>query len=241
MARVTMTEIDMLFNKLEEYPYYPSTMSQIRGEIKGTSFFPGGKGIIDGNEKISTKKFMMLGQDWGTLKGYITDVENGQEPIMSNPTWRNLLNLLDECRIKSSDCFFTNAIMGVRQEGNVIGPSPAFRDVVFIQNCRQLFLFQLEIQRPKYLFVLGHQVAKFLAGTSTQLEAWSKAKTYKAFDEQNEQIKKNIIFQNGVSSNLVLLMHPSARKYNLDKREYNGEYGEKAQIKMIEELLLESL
>ena len=231
-----MNEIKLLFEKLDKLTY-PDTMFEIRGEILRKAFFPGGKGTLDNSDTISDKNFMILGQDWGTKKWFDEDKLKGEESIIKSPTWRNIFIFLDDVKISHDDCFYTNAIMGVRREGDGTGKTPAFKDKVFIKNCQEIFLYQIEVQKPKVIFVLGLRVAEFLAETSSQLTTWSKIKSFKAIDDKGEQIKENIVFDNSIKSNLVLLMHPSCRKYNLDTREYKGETGRNAQIKMTKEIL----
>ena len=180
---------------------------------------------------------MILGQDFDTKLKYESAKKNESEDISSNTTWKNLLCLLNEAKISPDNCFFTNAIMGVRNNGSAIGKSPGFKNKIFIEKCQEFFLYQLEMQKPKIILVLGLKVAEFLSETSNNLDKWRKIKNYKTIDEKNLQILKNIKFKNGNVSNLALLMHPSSRKYNLDKRYYKEKKGKEAQIQMIKEIM----
>ena len=129
-------------------------------------FFPGGKGTFGNGNIISDKDIMILGQDFDCEKNLKISKENGKEDIVKNPTWRNLIKVLNELEISVDNCFFTNAIMGVREGDKGTGKSPAFKHSEFICACQKFFLYQLDIQKPKAIFVLGKFTAEFLASTS---------------------------------------------------------------------------
>jgi uracil-DNA glycosylase family 4 len=203
---------------------------------KRCAFFPAGKGTANiSDTTISDKDIMVLGQDWGNVKQLENFMDSETRP--NSGTWKYLLLFLEELEIKESRCFYTNAIMGVRKGNSVTGKSPAFRDKKFIKQCQDFFLFQLELQRPKAILVLGKLVAEFLSDTSDQLESWNKIKNYSLIDSQNKQIQKNIIFKNGVKTNLVLLVHPSFRFRNAMYRKYKNHKGDKAEKVMTMEIL----
>ncbi len=212
-------------------------MVKVRAEIKGRSFFPGGKGIVDGSDTISNKDYMVLGHDWGTLDWYKEDLRQGGTANDNSRTWRNLESFLNQLHIELNHCFFTNAVMGVRKYGKSTGKSPGFDDPFFIRDCQTFFLEQLTIQKPKLIMALGLSVAGFLAGTANSLSPWSTIKTYAALDATGSQVSRNVVFNNGIVADIVVLMHPSCRKYNLDKRKYRGENGDKAQKMMMMDCL----
>ena len=166
--------------------------------------------------KFPHNGIMVLGQDWGNEKGLEKAIKEKEGDEIKNPTWRNLFAFLDELDIKRNECFYTNAIMGVRKgDKKPIGKSPAFKDKKFIKECQDFFLYQIELQKPKSIFVLGLRVAEFLSETSDKLEDWKNIKNFKSIDKLQDgsigSIKKNIKFKNGIVSNLVLLLHPSFR------------------------------
>lgn len=228
-----MTEIQILFKETDRINSYPSEMIRVSGEIQCPSFFPGGKGLIDPEDSIvSDKNVMVLGQDFDTLKNYEYLVEHSREDIRTNATWRNLLDFLKEVNIKPDDCFFSNAIMGVRNSDNSTGKSPAFRYPGFIHDCKKLFLFQLELQKPKLILVLGIQVARFLHELSLDLIDWGKVKTIKEVDELGKQVIA-ATFLNGISSKIVLLTHPSYRNVNVLKRTFHNHNGNQAEKEMV--------
>lgn len=232
-----MSEIKQLFDKLREYTYPEKTMKMVSGEISGRAFFPGGKGTFDNSDIISDKDIMILGQDFDCEKNYKKSLLNGKEDIDKNPTWKNLLAFLDEIKINRERCFFTNAILGIRKGDKGTGKSPAFKDEALMENCRKFFYFQIELQKPKAIFVLGKYTAEFLSKTSNDLESWSTIKNFKSVDEQNDQVKQNVTFYNNSKSSVVLLTHPSFRSSNIHRRSYNGKVGNEAEIAMTKLIL----
>ncbi|HWZ02391.1 MAG TPA: uracil-DNA glycosylase family protein [Mucilaginibacter sp.] len=232
-----MTEIQSLFEELDKLSY-PNTMSLVKGEIKGRAFFPGGKGTFDNEEIVSDKEIMILGQDFDCEDNFKVSRDNGKEDIKKNPTWRNLLCLLEEVNISSINCFFTNAILGVRIGNKGTGKSPAFRDLNFIKDCQDFFLQQIQLQKPKAIFVLGKFTAKFLSNMSKDLNCWNQIKNFETLDKNKNQVKTKVLFKNGIETNLVLLTHPSFRPSNVSRREYNGKSGHEAEINMINAVLL---
>ena len=232
-----MNNIANLFSHMDEI-LYPSDMIEVRGSIKGNAFFPGGTGLLNGEHSLEGKSVMILGQDFDCESSYEKSLVNGQEDIKRNATWRNLLYLLDSAGIDRNDCFFTNAIMGVRKADKATGKSPAFKDSAFIKQCQVFFLYQLETQRPKAILALGKYVAEFLAPTSEQLTDWHRIKNFSEIDKAKSQIKKNVIFSNGLTANLALLVHPSFRLVNVSRRSFQDEKdGHQAEIKMIQAIL----
>ena len=229
------SEIQELFDEIRKFDKYPLTMAPICGEIADIAFFPGGKGIYY-SENISDRKIMILGQDFGIEKNFIEVVKVGREDICQNQTWRNVLDFLGQCHISPMDCFFTNAILGVRVGDNikVDGKSPAFKDKEFINYCWEFFLKQLEIQRPDLILVLGLEVAYFLARHTEELYDWRKG-GFKYIDDKGLQVRKNVKFQNNITTNLVVLTHPSRRPPNVLHRKFKNFSGNTAEVEMVRE------
>jgi hypothetical protein len=69
------------------------------------------------------------------------------------------------------------------------------------------------------------------------LNDWSNVPNFESVDNAKQQIKPNIKFNNGIVTNVALLMHPSARKYNLDARKYKDAIGIEAQAKIIQDAI----
>lgn len=221
-----------LIRSLNSLPY-PPTMAPIQG-IPGVAFFPGGRGLWkDKDTDISGKKYMVLGQDFDTLTTFEKAKAEGSEDVLKNATWRNLLTFLEQCGIAPEQCFFTNAIMGARLAGSNSGRSPAFKDKAFIEACRAFFLLQLEAQKPDVVLVLGKEPARFLSPLSSDLGFWKTDQSFAKIDAAEEQVKKDVTFENGVTAHLVLLTHPSFRPVNVHRRRYGEAEGHKAEVAMV--------
>lgn len=233
-----MTDISKLEDKLKDLKY-PNLMTLIKEKIPGRAFFPGGTGLFNENDKsLSGKDIMILGQDFDCETNYQKSLEAGEENITKNPTWRNLLSFLEELGISTDRCFFTNAIPGLRK-GNVgTGKSPAFKDQEFIKKCRDYFLIQLAVQKPKIIFALGIHVAKFLSETSADLNCWKRIKNFAHVDQANNQVI-SANFDNGTTSNVILLTHPSFRNSNVYRRTCKDENfkGNAAEVWMVKSVL----
>lgn len=224
-----------LLNNLNNLSYPPS-MAPIQG-IPGKAFFPGGRGVWRaGDTDIAGKKYMVLGQDFDTLEAFERAKAAGSEDVQKNATWRNLLVFLDACGIAYDDCFFTNVIMGARREGSNSGRSPAFKDKAFIEACREFFLMQVKAQKPVLILVLGKEPARFLSALSDHLKEWKQEQTFSQMDSAKEQVKQDVVFENGITSNLVVLTHPSFRLSNVHRRCFGNEKGHSAEVAMINSL-----
>ncbi len=232
---LTMTDIQKLFDEMKTYSY-PETMIAINGEIPGQAFFPGGKGTFLNDDNLSHREIMILGQDFDSEKNYKITVKAGREDIEKNPTWKNMLGFLKSLDISPNNCFFTNSILGIRRGESGTGKSPAFRSKAFIRDCQQFFLYQTEIQKPKIIFVLGKHVAEFLSDTSDDLKCWARVKNFASIDNSEKQIV-TATFQNGVTSKLILLTHPSFRPSNIHRRKYLDYAGNKAEMEMVKSIL----
>ncbi len=206
------------------------------GRLKELLFFPGGKGTFNSRGIISDKPYMIIGQDFDSKENYKLSVMRGEENIYKIPTWRHLLKLLCASEIDRDLCFFTNAFLGARVKGKNIGKSPGFKDSNFVTACQNFFLEQLNIQKPKVIFVLGLKPAIFLSDTSDQLQCWKHITTFSKLDESNKQIIKKVKFKNGIVSDVLVLTHPCMRKGNVKSRKYKQYHGEEAEIQMIKKL-----
>lgn len=236
-----MTDYQKLFEELKQLQY-PDTMIPIPigDNILTHGFFPGGKGTFNNDETISDKNIMILGQDFDCEKNYKA-IKNNQEDIDKNFTWKNLLSFLEKVGTKSDECFYTNAIMGIRKGNIGTGKSPAFMDGNFINQCQVLFLKQLEIQKPKAIFVLGKNVAEFLASLEKdgfdKLINWKRIKNFAEIDEAEAYLKTEVIFINDIVTNLVILVHPSLRHANLRHRRLVNYSGNDVEVEMVKDFL----
>ena len=212
--------------------------------LSGLGFFPGGTGLWEkGDENIAGKSIMVLGQDFGTIE-YFLNLKGDTESDKQS-TWRNLLTVLKEAGIQPTDCFFTNAFLGLR-EGlqKMVGKTPAWQKQDFVIACQKFFLQQFSIQKPQLILVLGENPARFLSSLSSGLSEWNKFPSIKSLDEKGFSVRKNIQFKEytNLQTNLFLLTHPSYRHLNgLNRKIHLGNQifeGPTAEPNVIKQLII---
>ena len=134
MSTASQHPVDYLFERLADWTYPTGVVPVPQKKIPGTAFFPGGCGLWRERPGVDLPpmplgKVMVLGQDFNNEKGYSKALQVGHE--LDIPTWRGsgrgrgLLGLLRDANISPTDCFFTNAYMGLRPaESSNKGPFP---------------------------------------------------------------------------------------------------------------------
>lgn len=179
---------------------------------------------------------MILGHDFHSETGYQRSFDNGSERL-TEPTWRNLLALLEDAGIEPETCFFTNFYMGLRKGNATTGVFPGAKDKAFVQRCRDFFLFQLRFQKPRAVLVLGKHVPPLLAPLAPQLTAWGKAKSLLAIDAADAAMIRNVQFAADIRPvNMVALTHPSLRHANVKRRRYGKLKAHDAELGMIAQM-----
>jgi hypothetical protein len=226
-----MTDIESLKLELKKITSYPLIFKEVNCGISGVGFFPGARGLWrDGDECLSDKPVMVLGHDFGAEKDYDLSVKRGEENLKAL-TWKNLCRMLSDFKVETNECFFTNAIMGVRTEGSAVGKSPAFKYPEYLNDCKDFLIRQIDIQRPKVIVILGLHLLGFISDLSSELSKVSKIKTYKKLDENNLSGFSNISFYNlnGFKTNVIFITHPTYWHLNAENRRYDGLIGAKAE------------
>ncbi len=183
-------------------------MAPVAGGLAGTAFFPAGRGLVrPGDTTISAKPVMVLGQDFGTVS-YVEGLsEAGRTEEVRSVTWRELADLLPKSGIGLDECFFTNAYMGLRVEGPMVGALRARKHATYRAWCEEFFGLQLQTQRPRMIVVLGMQPAYFLAEMFSELSAWKEGVSYKRLQEGGAQVKRFGTVYGPVAA--VVIPHPS--------------------------------
>jgi hypothetical protein len=170
--RIRILERELRF---DDRPYPVGLRPFPKKVLPGQGFFPGGDGLWREHPKetgapgFPYRGVMIVGNDFGLADnddprspGFDQCLEVGFE---DPPTW-GIKELIREARLPRESCFFTNAYLGLRAEGPIKGPSPGLKDSRFLPVCRSFFEYQLEIQRPRLVVLLGHEVRKFVAPAS---------------------------------------------------------------------------
>ncbi|EKD25918.1 MAG: hypothetical protein ACD_79C01444G0001 [uncultured bacterium] len=226
--------IQTLFQRRDEIiTAYPESISRMEGMLLGTAFFPGGQGLFIENPQHEPEfpfgKIMVLGQDFDNATGFRDTIQKGVYDELDSKTWIYMRPLFEHAEINLYDCFFTNAIMGVRNTEGNIGTSPAFNSPEFLQQCRQFFIHQLTIQKPKLVIVLGKNVARFLMPISGDFNAWKPCEL-SYFRQRQNWILNNVSFESipEYSARFLFLIHPSMLNSNVKRITYGTISGKDA-------------
>ncbi len=239
---------DLLFRQMQAaFPdeSYPRDLGPVPSLMDGLSFFPAGRGLYQPNGSTQTPTFphggvMVVGRDFGTHGAYVqANAERGERE--SDPTWNHLLTLLDEAGCDPRSCFFSNAFMGLRKgnQARNVGDTPAHRDKKFLAACRDFFIVQLEMMRPRVLLTLGSAVPAFVATKLKVDPSWS-AGTLKAIDVAEKSIQTEVAVPelDFTVSAVVALTHPCMRPVNVRLRQYDLLRGRNAEKAMLMEALV---
>lgn len=240
-----MTDIQQLRQKISalQLPYNDAKMVEVTPDwqVDGLAFFPVGRGLwAAGNETLPKGGVLVLGQDFGDAEYTKTVVDKGGETPQASPTWRNLLKLLGDAKEPMGNCFFTNALMGLRVEKGMIGKAPGMKHDGFRQKCQEVFKEQLRLQQPRAVWVLGMEVLKFLLPLSPRMqEHWAGVSTLKELDQTAASALLREVAFEGVDSlkvNVAVLTHPSYWP-NLLRREFAEKDGLAALITLMQDSL----
>ncbi len=219
---------------------YPTSLKPVLCEIKGKGFFPGARGLWeDEDETISDKPIMILGHDFGAERDFKKSVERGCENLNAL-TWKNLQTTLQEFGIPEDNCFFTNAILGVRTVDSALGKSPAYSYPEFLDLCKSFLLKQINIQKPKLIIVLGLHVLGIISQLSNKFKALEKVKSFKALDGEDLSGFREITFDGieGYKTNVIIITHPTYRHLNIKYRTIENLLGSKAEKHLFDKFYL---
>ena len=214
--------------------------------ITGTAFFPGGAGLWGVTKDAELPSFpergvMVLGHDFHSEDAFRQSLEKGTE-VPGNPTWRNLLELLQDAEIKPEQCFFTNCYMGLRCGRGTTGRFPGSADAGFVNRCRSFLLRQISIQRPQVILTLGVWVPPFIAPLSQHLEQWAAASSLTAMDEIGPVVRE-VVFRelDDHTCSVAALTHPSLRPANVRRRRFNALAGYSAELAIVRAAMKSSM
>jgi len=139
---------------------YPVGMARFPFRLKGQGFFPGGDGLWRDEGHISEASsgsvdhhgIVFLGNDFGTLAGYKKLQKNGYENV---PTWRHIKKRALAAQLPVGKLFFTNTILGLREEGTALTKQSWKRVPRFAEFCGEFLRFQLQTVNPRLVVVMG--------------------------------------------------------------------------------------
>jgi hypothetical protein len=221
---------------------YPTGVVAVPEPIPGVAFFPGGFGLYRQDiaqplPPMPTGKVMVLGHDFHSEAGYRKSVARTRE-AQSQPTWRNLLRVLDEVGIAPTDCFFTNVFMGLRQGDATTGRFPGANDEVFVAFCERFLIEQLRALRPSLIITLGINVPPLLGRVVPELADWAGGRGLRFLDSVGPVRRAVALSVDPLATaNVVALTHPSLRHASIRHRHYADRRGHEAEILMLRDAL----
>lgn len=212
--------------------------------ITGLAFFPGGSGLW--TEKRTAALWtcpsglcIVLGQDFGLLSDFNLSFDAGEE-ARTVATWGNLCKMIDAAGIDPKGCFFTNAIMGLREAGRNTGPSPALKHPAFRSACTSFLEAQIEQVRPRAIVTLGWEPLGLLADLSQEARVASKCGSFAELDRRDLSLQRASMGKKGLTFMLGALMHPTAYAHQVKSRRFAGKEGIHAQAEILHRCWLAS-
>jgi uracil-DNA glycosylase len=201
--------------------------------IAGRGFFPVVSGSFHSGSlttQLKSRKLLFVGQDWG-CEDNLVPLTGDKDNDIKVGTGKILLELLTKAKIPFQECFFTNALFGVRSGETNTGRAPGWNHPKFIGQCVKALLAQIDTLRPSGIVCLGLHAPALLSLLMPECEAWNSAGSYKTIDEAGCGVL-DIQSRPGVKVAAILL-HPSFRRPNAKHRNYGGENGHKAELKIL--------
>jgi len=127
--------------------------------IGGTAFFPGGSGLWRGTEPYGQlpdffpeTPVMIIAHNFDSMRAHEKSMRRGGEA--QSFFWRILLAYLSAAAIRPDQCFFTNALMGLKP-GSAVGSMPAVPG--YYDQCQAFLSRQIEIVNPSIIVTLGQK------------------------------------------------------------------------------------
>ena len=222
---------DELRARLSQVEPYPPGVVAVPEELPFTAFFPGGAGVMLGEDgskpPFPSGKVMIVGHNFYHLAGFEL-MRQKRTRDAGTPTWRNLKSTLERADIALEDCFFTNAYQGLMDTTSSMGAFPGAKDEAFVERCRAFFRVQLSVCAPRLVITLGVHVPPFLAPLSDELRAkWltdrGKTRTFAQIDEaEGGLVSSSVTDSEGRARELVwvALTHPAQQWPNVKRRRF---------------------
>ncbi|GEM_PF-555208 len=237
----TPHQVNELFQGLLQIGPYGEGMVAVPSRLPGLAFFPGGDGLwkerrSSSRSELPVGKIMVIGNNFQCTSNFALLEKVGEEDPWQDPTWRNLLELFEEVAINKSDCFYTNAFMGLVKGDDPTITVPGMSEPGFLSRCQDFMKAQIALLQPRLILALGKKVPAFLAPLANLPSHWKTAKSWREIDGESGPISSEVFFP-GVAQNttVVCLLHPCLRKSNLRFRSYGTLTGSAAELALLRE------
>lgn len=166
--------------RLAELQRYPPGVVPVPSYLSGTAFFSGAAGLVvtDPAEPLPPFPYggvMFVGHNLDSEAAFLSRLGTGQPhggPERPMRTWRNLYRLLRAADLEASECFFTNAFVGLKAGAQATGRYPGAHDPEFRAWCQRFLEEQISVTRPSVIATLGTDARRFVAAMSPDLVGW---------------------------------------------------------------------
>ena len=159
-------------------PLMIDTGTSLSDLIDGTAVFPGGSGLWRGPgfhgalpEYFPDSPIMFIGHNFDSETGHSNSKSRGGELQSPHTFWGVLLAYLKSAKVPPENCFFTNALMGLKS-GNATGPMPSTPE--FETQCVRFLVRQIQLVQPKLIISLGCEAPKRVKKAKPSI-AWHQA------------------------------------------------------------------
>ena len=216
--------------------HYPTGMVAVPAPSPrtGRGFFP----VVSGSFFNATprsevrRKLMFVGQDWGTVRNVAALAKNPHADVEKG-TGKKLGALLAESGIAVEECFFTNALFGVRTGTTNTGRSPGWKDSGFVDRCTDALRLQISTIRPRAVVCLGRDAPDLLVRIFPECQVWRAAPTFAAIDSEGCGLLTVTPKPKDSVVAAAILVHPSYRHINARHRRFGETCGHSAEVRLL--------
>lgn len=199
---------------------YPEGMceSPLGDALGGRGFFPVASGSFheEGVRGELRRKLMFVGQDWGN-GDFACLLRKDRDADVKSGTGRILKDLIEQAGLPIEECFFTNALFGVRcGDDRMVGRCKGWKDRSFVTVCEEVLRLQIATVKPRGIICLGKSAVEMLARIVPDCGRW-KTGTLRSIDERGDGMISLEEPVGGVGL-AAILTHPSYRHINARRR-----------------------
>jgi hypothetical protein len=176
--------------------YDPTRVVRPYDRIPGTAFFPGGDGLWDPKAEFPAAPVMFLGHNFDSEAAFKRSLERGAEDVYGNKTWTTLRRWIECAGLHPTECFFTNALMGLKvgASSGILSAARPYRE-----QCQAFLAQQIRVVQPRAIVTLGSEAPKLLKLLSRELTAaWSapgKSFSLRTIDHSQSHTVRDVSFQ----------------------------------------------
>jgi Uracil DNA glycosylase superfamily len=141
------------------------TSCTIDGLIAGTACYPGGAGLWRGEanggplpECFPQSPVMFVAHNFDSNRGFALSFARRGEA--GGEFWQRLLGMIAGAGLSPDECFFTNALMGLKP-GRAEGDMPSVAG--YKDQCQHYLKQQVEIVKPRAVIALGVKAEKYVS------------------------------------------------------------------------------